>query len=212
MRILTKEAERLAEMTSREAMSATALNGAQVVVYDDVLVMPCAYADRARTSDFHSVAVGAATFHGIADAMNPSLPRWLRDRFPNAWPTLSFFRESPAGQVEPNFVHTDRDMGDWTAILYLTEHPAEGDGTMFWRDRRTGEIVSHETDVHDEGARWADRDRWEMEALIGAKFNRCVVFSSALFHSRALFENYGTAGKNARLVQIVFGTGSLEQP
>ena len=39
-------------------------------------------------------------------------------------PTLNFVRQSPAGQVEPNFIHTDADMGDWTALYYLTADPA----------------------------------------------------------------------------------------
>lgn len=210
MKTLAMESERLTDMIGK-SISRSPINGSRVFVFDDVLKNPLDYARNARASHFHSVAVGPATFHGIADADQQILHRWLVAKFPRVIPTLSFFRESPAEQDEPNFVHTDRDMGDWTAILYLTEKPADGDGTTFWRDDKTGEYTSRETNIHAEGERWADLDRWREGAAVDAVFNRCLVFSSALFHSRALFENYGTAGKDARLIQVVFGTGLLEQ-
>lgn len=210
MSTLAQESERLTLMIgasiTRESAGPTTL-----LVFDDVLQIPAWYAATARRFDFHSVAVGPAWFHGIADAKDTPFAKWLQEKFPKTTQTLSFFRESPDGQVEPNFIHTDRDMGDWTAILYLNERPYNGDGTIFWRDKKTGEVVSTETDVHAEGERWNEPGRFEVATHVAAKFNRCVVFSAPLFHSRALFDNYGTAGHDARLIQIVFGTGSLEQ-
>lgn len=211
MSTLATESERLTAMIGKPIARETT-DASKLFVFDDVLDDPNVYALAARMAPFHSVSVGLATFHGIADAESGhELLDWLVVKFPRARPTLSFFRESPEGQIEPNFIHTDRDMGDWTAILYLNETPAVGDGTIFWRDTKTGEAESRETDIHAEAERWLDRDRWEAGATVGAKFNRCVVFSAPLFHSRALFDNYGTAGKDARLIQVVFGTGSLEQ-
>lgn len=212
MSTLAQESERLSEMIGK-SITRTAIESPRLFVFDDVLFNPWDYEMMARSAPFHSVAVGPAWFHGIADAPQSGfgLVAWLCAKFPTARPTLSFFRESPDGQVEPNFIHTDRDMGDWTAILYLNERPYNGDGTIFWRDKKTGEVVSTETDVHAEGERWNEPGRFEVATHVAAKFNRCVVFSAPLFHSRALFDNYGTSGQDARLIQIVFGTGSLEQ-
>lgn len=43
-----------------------------------------------------------------------------------------------------------------------------------------------------------------------AAAGRLLLFPAPCFHSRAILENYGTAGDDARLIQLVFGTGSLE--
>lgn len=210
MNTFAEESERLTAMMIRRQIAFTP-TPVELFVFDDVIPCHAYYAAAARASAFRSVAVGPAWFHGIAEAMTgDEFSEWLSLKFPNAVSTLSFFRESPDGQVEPNFIHTDRDMGDWTAILYLNDRPYNSDGTIFWRDTKTGEVASVETNAHAEGERWNEPGRFEVATHVAAKFNRCVVFSSALFHSRALFDNYGTAGKDARLIQIVFGTGSLE--
>jgi GNAT superfamily N-acetyltransferase len=180
-------------------------------VHDDVL--PADYRQFARARTFGSVPIGPVTFHGIAPCADQTLVRWIQDRYPHARPTLTFFRESPAGQHEPNFVHTDRDMGDWTAILYLTDDPAPADGTTFWRHRETGATASTATTEEEfraEWQQWRDLSLWEPWQTVRAAPCRLLLFPAPCFHSRALFENYGAAGADARLVQLVFGTGSLE--
>ena len=75
------------------------------------------------------------------------MPLKLVRMFPAATPTLSFFRKSPAGQEEPHWIHTDVDMGDWTALLYLNPDPPAGDGTVFWTHLATGareSVIAHE--------------------------------------------------------------------
>jgi hypothetical protein len=171
------------------------------------------YRDAVLALPFQTVMVGPLPFHGIAPCEDPTLADWITARYPDAQPRMTFFRQSPAGQVEPNFLHTDRDMGDWSGILYLTAHPLIGDGTAFWRDRITGATASTATtaaDLFAEGVTWRDPDRWEEWARVKAQPNRLVLFPAPLFHSRAIFENYGT-GDEARLIQLVFGTGSLQR-
>ena len=123
-------------------------------------------------------------------------------------PTATFARLSPWGQDEPNYIHTDCDMGDWTAILYLTETPAAGDGTTFWRSRETGQPRSTAVGLsalHDEWAGWRNLSAWEPYAQVPAVPNRLIWFESGAFHSRAIRENYGV-GQSARLIQVMFGT------
>ena len=153
-------------------------------------------------------------FHGISTSVPATVPDWLVARFPSLQPTLSFFRKSPNGQDEPNFIHTDRDMGDWTAILYLNPEPPEGDGTMFltypgrWciscsLAHHSGRISSRRMISM---ARYGGRATGNRRQLVPAKFNRMVLFDAAYFHARAIPENYGE-GDNARLIQLIFGTG-----
>jgi hypothetical protein len=185
-----------------------------ISVFDDVLVNPRAYRAAALSSPFQTVDIGTASFHGIALGVpDRELPSWLETQFPGVAATTSIFRQSPAGQVEPHFIHADLDMGDWTAILYLTPTPPPEDGTSFWRLRATGAIATTTTGAEDavpaEWQAWRDRALWDCWHTVPARFNRVVVFVSSLFHSRALEANYG-AGTDARLIQVVFGQGRVD--
>lgn len=179
-------------------------------VFDGVLPDPTTYRETALSLPFASVPQGAATFHGIAMDASAWLPTWVQTIYPALVPTLSFFRQSPEGQDEPNYIHTDVDMGAWTAILYLNPYPPHGDGTTFWRHRISGEIEAT-TDpalLPLEQCAWRDQTQWEPWTTVAAKFNRVVLFPAPYFHSRAIPGNYGT-GADARLIQVCFGTGVL---
>jgi hypothetical protein len=182
-------------------------------IADDVIADPVAYTARVRAATFASVPIGPVTFHGIAPCMDPELANWITARFPLATPRVTFFRQSPEGQKEPNLIHTDRDMGDWSGILYLTEQPIKGDGTTFWRDRRTHATASTATtpeEFLEEWAAWGQREQWDTWVRVNAKPNRLVLFPAPLFHSRSIAENYGE-GADARLIQVIFGTGTLDR-
>lgn len=171
-----------------------------IQVFDDVLSDPVAYRAQALAAPFTTVNLGQE-FRGIALPMDRALSTWFETTFPDLRAGLSFFRRSPVGQVEPNDIHNDVDMGDVTAILYLNPQPADGDGTIFWRHVGTGIT---ETAEPVSGALGHARDDWEIERHVEARFNRVVVFDAALCHSRALVENYGN-GDAARLIQVLFG-------
>lgn len=171
-----------------------------IAVHDGIVADPVAYRARALAQSFDSVDVGHAMFHGIAVCEAPDVIDWLAVAYPTLEPTLSFFRQSPAGQDEPNFIHTDVDMGDVTVIVYWNDPPADGDGTSFWRHRDCGAVTGGLL-TGDAGK---NLDAWECWRTVPAVFNRAVVFDAPLFHSRAIRENYGQ-GSDARLIQVVFG-------
>jgi hypothetical protein len=176
-----------------------------LAVLDDVVINPRTYRDAALAHPFASVEAGPEVFHGIAACADPELPTLLMRALPaGAAPSVSFFRQSPSGQVEPNYIHTDAMMADLTAILYLNQDPPEGDGTSFWRKRETGEdrgaVIDKET--------MQDLAQWERWHHVDARFNRMVIFKSDLYHSRGIAENYGE-GDEARLIQVVFMRGTL---
>lgn len=153
----------------------------EIKILDDVLPDPMAYLSEVKRLQFRDLTFGPDTFRGIANSHRPDVDR-AAEAQTNAAAVLSFFRRSPKGQVEPNFIHSDEAMGKFTAIYYLNPEPAEGDGTAFWEQ-------------HD--------GEWKMTRLVPAKFNRLVTFSAGLHHSRALFDNYGQ-GDGARLIQVIF--------
>lgn len=183
-----------------------------LTVVDDVLPDFAAYVAAARAQPLGPVETApGVTFHGLAPAPDQTLPAWIAARWPALTPTTTFLRQGPAGQVEPHLIHTDRDMGDWTAIAYLTEQPPAGDGTTFYRWTATGAIMSLATTgeaLLEEWQAWRDPAPWTPWQTVPARPNRVVLFPSCYFHSRALPENYGQ-GDTARLIQVVFGTGGL---
>ena len=169
-----------------------------IQVHDNVLTDPLAYRAAAVAQPVQSMTFGATTFHGLALAPDPAFLTWFAATYPAYAPTLTFLRTSPAGQIEPNDIHTDVDMGDVTALLYLNPDPPPKDGTTFWQHRASGAT---------EGDAWVrdghDRDAWDVVQHVPARFNRCVVFTAPLFHSRALVANYGHDA-DARVVQVLF--------
>jgi len=179
-------------------------------VFDDVVLDPHTYRAAALAQPFGELKSGSVTFKGLAPIGASPLSAWLKADY-GLTPTYETFRLSPEGQDEPSFVHTDRDMGDWTCILYLNPDPPAADGTTFWKYRATGAIASSaETDdaKHAEWVNWRDTAQWEPWHTVPAVFNRAILFPAPYFHSRAIFSNWGT-GLDARLIQLCFGTGSL---
>lgn len=180
-----------------------------IQVFDDVLSYPVMYRSQALELEYKSVETGAEMFHGIGDPgnMKSLLPREILSRLPHLVSTLTFFRKSPYEQSEPNFIHTDESMGDFTGILYLNEDPPKSDGTTFWRHRATRLIES--VNGFDGKEDWKHTEKWEPWNHVKAAFNRLLIFPATYFHSRAIHDNYGQ-GNDARLIQVVFGTGSLK--
>jgi hypothetical protein len=179
-------------------------------VTDDVLPDPLVYRAAALTQPFGDLVSGPVVFHGLALIGHSPLAAWLTATY-GLTPTLEFFRLSPLGQEEPSRVHTDRDMGDWTAILYLNPDPPAADGTTFHRWRATGAIASVAVTPAEKRAEWEawrDDTQWEAWHTVPAVFNRLIVFPAPYFHSRAIVENWGE-GLDGRLIQIAFGRGEI---
>lgn len=186
------------------------MSAAAIRVTDAVLPDPLVYRAAALTQPFGDLVSGPVVFHGLAPIGHSPLAAWLTATY-GLTPTLEFFRLSPLHQAEPSFIHTDRDMGDWTAILYLNPDPPEGDGTTFWRDRKTGAVASTAETAdakYAEWQAWRDVTRWEAWHTAPAAFNRVIVFPAPYFHSRAIGENWGE-GLDGRLIQIAFGRGEI---
>ncbi|HEV8500429.1 MAG TPA: hypothetical protein VGR63_02545 [Casimicrobiaceae bacterium] len=175
-------------------------------VFDDFLPDPARHRARALTLEYKTYAFPEATFHGIAIPPEGDVALALAGRFPGATPTLSFFRKSPEGQTEPHFIHTDVDMGDWTALLYLNPDPPAGDGTVFWEHVATGERENAAPHLRSVEGRSAEG--WKPWRRTAARFNRMLLFPATYFHSRAIFANWGD-GDGARLTQVTFGRGDL---
>lgn len=150
-------------------------------ILDDALPDPVAYLAEARQRPYRDLTFGPDIFRGIAYAHRRDVAEIVEAQT-GARAVLSFFRRSPLGQAEPNYVHSDETMGRFSAIYYMNPDPPEGDGTKFWQ---------------------RDGDGWTMTRHVEARFNRLLIFDAGLPHSRAIFDNYGE-GDDARLIQVLF--------
>lgn len=114
---------------------------------------------------------------------------------------LNFDGERPNAAI-----HSDVGWGTHAAVLYLCDGIG---GTALWRHKATG---AHRIDPGDralfEAVRhdWDDAERWERIALCQLKFNRAVIYESALFHSRWPFPAFGHSPETGRLIAVAFFT------
>jgi hypothetical protein len=165
-----------------------------IKIVDSLLYTPERYRELALAHDFKDEVTPAGVFHGVAKDHFGIVPSLIQRKTGLTFSShISIIRRSPLGQKEPNFIHNDADMGDVTAILYLTPKPPEGDGTLFW-----------EHTEHGERGPWPlATGAFHMYQRVEARFNRLVIFPSDFYHSRAIEENYGE-GDDARLIQVTF--------
>jgi hypothetical protein len=193
-------------------MTPVLMDDPNIRVFDDVLPDPMAYRAAALAQTFETHIHNTVPFHGIAMSP-PDVSALIMERFPSYQPTLTFFRQSPKGQMEPNFIHCDRTMGDWTALLYLTPDPPAEDGTDFWTHRPTGDTKSTalgtESSLPEDEKIQATAD-WDRRTHVAGTFNRMLLFPAPYYHSRAIFDNFGD-GDESRLVHVTFGEDSLWQ-
>lgn len=122
-------------------------------------------------------------------------------------PNNMFFRTTNVG-FEPAYIHSDRDTGAHTCILYLSDHD-EPFGTAFFKHLPTGltempsfaemqEMGIMEQMVKDMVSR--DPEVWEQVGYIEGKYNRGIIFDAPLFHSRFPVEGIGDTEDEGRLV------------
>lgn len=176
-----------------------------IQVFDDVLADPDAFRASVLAEPVVSYQDGQKVFRGLrlpTDAHWATVHDLVARYVPGAVVSLTFARQSPLGQREPNDVHSDIGHGSRTAILYLNPEPADGDGTLFWRHQASGLVrgpwdAQCQADSHD-------RSAWTIWRRVEARYNRLLVFDADLYHSRALVENFGADPESARLIWIAF--------
>lgn len=136
-------------------------------------------------------------------------------------PNSMFFRSTNT-DTETAYIHSDRETGAYTCVAYLSDHEDEY-GTAFYKHKPTGllhmpsfaemrEMGIMEDLKKDMVSR--DEDKWEQVGFVQGKFNRAVIFSAPLFHSRIPINGFGDSSDNGRLVWVshfykLNGDGSL---
>lgn len=124
-------------------------------------------------------------------------------------PNLMFFRLANE-DTESASIHSDRETGNWTCVVYLSEHD-QPSGTAFYRHKPTGliemptvremkEMGIFEQLRADIASR--DPDKWEQIDYVEGKYNRALIFYAPLFHSRFPINGIGKTEDEGRLVWV----------
>lgn len=127
------------------------------------------------------------------------------------YPGSMFFRVTNK-ETEAAYVHSDREAGEYTAILYLSKHAArDGSGTGFYRNRRTGKAHMDSfagmvgrpdfSLLRDEMVDGSDK-YWEQLKFISGEYNRLLVFHAPLFHARVPKNGFGDSVEDGRMVWV----------
>ncbi len=144
----------------------------------DVLEDPDEYVSSILEKEFFDFFDGVSTFKNVLKLESDYVTDTIEDIL-DLDLVLSFARQSPENQNEPNFIHTDDMHGQYTGILYLNKvHPSEYGTTLYDEDENPSLIYR-------------------------AKYNSLFLFPSNTKHSRNMLENFGE-GDGSRLVQVMF--------
>lgn len=109
-------------------------------------------------------------------------------------------------EVPNQAIHSDLGWGTHALVLYLSEGLS---GTAFWRHKETGavRIDPGDTELFETiNKDWDDKMSWEMVENVAMKFNRALIYESALFHSRYPFDAFGDSPEAGRLIVVAFFT------
>jgi hypothetical protein len=126
------------------------------------------------------------------------------------FPNSMFFRVTNE-DTEAAYVHSDRESGDFTCIVYLSDHK-ERSGTGFYRHRETGmthmpsfaemseDRASFEKLKHEMVG--GSEEHWEQLDFVRGQFNRAVIFDAPRFHARSPKRGIADTADAGRMVWV----------
>jgi hypothetical protein len=187
------------------------------MVFDNFLQDPLSLRQSALDAGFgtwrpNTGEVGSSKYDGMCfwgDHTTP-LRRLAQTMGQPIYPGSMFFRVTNK-DTEAAYVHSDREAGEYTAILYLSAHSDNTSGTGFYRNRRTGrtfmdgfaemrgsaDFETLKKEMVDGSSKY-----WEQIKFIPGDFNRLLVFHAPLFHSRIPKHGFGEKIEDGRMVWV----------
>jgi hypothetical protein len=125
-------------------------------------------------------------------------------------PNTQYFRVTNV-DTERAYIHSDRETGAHTCVVYLAEHEEES-GTALFRHIPTGlyampsfeEMRAMGAAGEELKADMVSRDpaKWQLVDRVTGRKNRALIFPAPLFHSRYPLEGIGNTAETGRLVWV----------
>lgn len=127
------------------------------------------------------------------------------------FPNSMFFRVTNES-TEGAYVHSDREAGDYTAIVYLSRHEEDSSGTGFYRHRETGLTrmpsfaeLAEKPDFFEQLKQemvGGSEEHWEQIKFVPGDFNRALIFDAPMFHARTPKHGFGSTAEDGRMVWV----------
>lgn len=130
---------------------------------------------------------------------------------------ISYFRLGTKEEQPTTHIHADGDCATHACVWYLSEPPAGTiAGTGFYRHKEMGidrmpsvewlqakgyDIPTFINTLNTDGN---DDSKWDMIGLLPQKFNRLVVYETAMFHARFPRDAWGNDANDGRLIWVGF--------
>jgi hypothetical protein len=153
--------------------------------------------------------IGAEFYDGVSFwGSHSTLFRALHEHFGPLVPSSMFFRITNPS-MEDALIHSDREYGDVTSIVYLSNAP--GSGTAFYRHKETGmtempslDDLLKRPDFQNLRQQMLDasEDDWEVYEFVAGKVNRCLTFDAPKIHCRIPKNGFGATEDDSRMVWV----------
>jgi hypothetical protein len=127
------------------------------------------------------------------------------------YPNNMFFRVTNK-DTEAAYVHSDRESGDFTCIVYLSDHGHEESGTGFYRHRETSlthmpsfASLAEDQPFFDQLKREmveGSDEHWERLDFVRGLYNRAVIFDAPRFHARSPRHGFADTAEAGRMVWV----------
>lgn len=129
--------------------------------------------------NYTTINFGDNTYPGLSLGMT----KWAYERISNfigfqTVPCLDYFRKYERGMKQDTFIHSDRGIAKYTAVLSLRD---DNGALAFWNHKNGEDRPLFGVDYRTEGL---DESLWKMTHKIDLKENMCVIYSAEIFHSR----------------------------
>jgi hypothetical protein len=202
----------------RAGLSGIDLINAGVVVVDDFTPHIDAVRQSALASGFgtwrpNKGEVGSSIYDGMnfwgdhATMISALSSHMGRAVIPNSM----FFRVTNK-DTEAAYVHSDREAGQYTCVVYLSDHGDDQSGTGFYRHRESGAVCMQSFEemardpasfarLKEQMVTGSDED-WEQLRFVNGKYNRAVIFYAPLFHARCPRYGFGDTSEDGRMVWV----------
>jgi hypothetical protein len=193
-----------------------------IQIFDDFLANPETVRQSAIRAGFGTWApnkgdIGADFYEGVSFwGDHASLFKALYKQLGTIIPSSMFFRITNP-KMEHALIHSDREYGENTAIVYLSPLRLVRSGTAFYKHRETGmkdmppldELMLNQKfflKIRQQMLDAKDKD-WEEIEFVEAKYNRCLVFDAPKIHCRIPKLGYGNTETDSRMVWVCHFNG-----
>lgn len=192
-----------------------------IEVFDDFVENPEAVRQSALRSGFgswrpHKGDIGADFYEGVNFwGDHATLFKALHKKIGAIIPSSMFFRITNP-KMEHALIHSDREYGENTAIVYLSPKSKALSGTAFYRHRETDWIDMPPLDelislpsfprLRQQMLDANDQD-WVEWKFVEGTYNRCLVFDAPKIHCRIPKVGFGSTEEDSRCVWVCHFNG-----